>query len=162
MIDAEMLNEIKFFEGLNTSELEQIAKLCLIVEFKKGNKIFSRGNKAENFYIIKEGKVKLCFQVNILLEEKEISADTKKVGDVFGWSALSEPYKLTLSANCDEDCKLIQMRGEEILSLCRKENHIGFVIMQNLAKVVSRRLAQMQFICEKEIEMNVPSFEGKH
>ena len=73
MIDAEILKEIKFFEGLNTSELEQIAKLCLIVEFKKGNKIFSRGNKAENFYIIKEGKVKLCFQVNILLEEKEIS-----------------------------------------------------------------------------------------
>jgi len=161
MLNAIDLKDMKFFEGLDTNELETIAGLCSSVEFKAWDKIFNRGDRAEYFYIIKEGKVDLCFLVTIMLKEMEITVDTLQAGAVLGWSALSESPKLTLSAYCKIDCKFIQMRGEEVLSLCNKEHHLGYVIMKNLAQVVSRRLAQMHYLCEKEIEMNVPSFEGK-
>jgi CRP-like cAMP-binding protein len=160
MIDVNLLNGIKFLDSLNKNELEKVAEFCHLAEFKKGSKIFNRGDHAESLYIIRSGKVDLCLQISILLETQEIVVDTKQEGDFFGWSSLIYPYKLTLSANCNDDCELIRMDGKNVLSLCHKENHIGFIIMRNLAKVIGSRLDRMQFICEQEIELNVPTFGG--
>ena len=162
MIDVNILNGIKLFNGLNKNELEKIAEFCHLVEFNKGTEILKRGDRAESLYIIKSGKVDLCFQISVLLEAQEIVVDTKQEGDSFGWSALIDPYKLTLSANGRDDCELIRMDGKNVLSLCHKENHIGFILMSNLAKIIGDRLDKMQYICEKEIELNVPSIAGKN
>ena len=160
MVATEELKGIQFFAGLDIFELEQIARLCEKVQFLNGDKILNRSEQAEFFYIVTKGKVNLCFNVSILSVDREIVVDTKHAGDVFGWSALMEPYMLTLSAYCDEDCELIRMPGRDVLSLCQEQNHIGFILMRNLGKIVGSRLAKIQFICEREIELNVPSFEG--
>ena len=158
MIDSNILRGIIFFDGLTATELMQISKIFKIVKLKKGDKIFSRGDSAKDFYIVRSGKVHLCFQISILLADEEIVVDIKSVGDVFGWSALVEPHELTLSAYCDEDCELIQMRGKDVLSLCAKNHHMGYILMGNLAKVISSRLDRIQGLFEKEIELNAPSF----
>lgn len=158
MIDANMLRGINFFDGLTASELSQISKIIEIVKFKKGDKIFSRGDSAEDFYIIRSGKVHLNFQISILLADQEIVVDIIRAGDLFGWSALVGPYKLTLSAYCNEDCELIQIRGKDVLSLCAKKHHMGYILMGNLVKVIGRRMDRIQGLLKKEIELNVPSF----
>ena len=158
MIDSNMLRGIIFFDGLTATELMQISKIFKIVKLKKGNKIFSRGDSAKDFYIVRSGKVHLCFRISILLADEEIVVDIKRVGDVFGWSALVEPHELTLSAYCDEDCELIQMRGKDVLSLCAKNHHMGYILMGNLAKVISSRMDRIQGLFEKEIELSAPSF----
>lgn len=160
MINVNLLNGVKFLDSLNKNELEKVAEFCHLAEFKKGSKIFNRGDHAESLYIIRSGKVDLCLQISILLETREIVLDTKQEGDFFGWSSLIDPYRFTLSANCDDDCVLIQMDGKNTLSLCHKENHIGFIFMENLAKVIGDRLDKMQYICEREIELNIPSLGG--
>lgn len=153
-----MLRGINFFDGLTASELSQISKIIEIVKFKKGDKIFSRGDSAEDFYIIRSGKVHLNFQISILLADQEIVVDIIRAGDLFGWSALVGPYKLTLSAYCNEDCELIQIRGKDVLSLCAKKHHMGYILMGNLVKVIGRRMDRIQGLLKKEIELNVPSF----
>ena len=158
MIDSNMLRGIIFFDGLTATELMQISKIFKIVKLKKGGKIFSRGDSAKDFYIVRSGKVHLCFRISILLADEEIVVDIKRVGDVFGWSALVEPHELTLSAYCDEDCELIQMRGKDVLSLCAKNHHMGYILMGNLAKVISSRMDRIQGLFEKEIELSAPSF----
>jgi CRP-like cAMP-binding protein len=161
MVDAKVLSGISLFDGLSASELRKLARICQPVRFKKGDKIFSRGGNAEDLYIVKTGMVNLCFRISILLADEDIVVDVKTKGDTFGWSALVEPYKLTLSAYCNEDCELIQMKGEQVLSLCRKQHHMGFIFMANLAKVIASRMERIQILCEKEIELNAPSMEGK-
>ena len=158
MIDSNILRGIIFFDGLTATELMQISKIFKIVKLKKGDKIFSRGDSAKDFYIVRSGKVHLCFQISILLADEEIVVDIKSVGDVFGWSALVEPHELTLSAYCDEGCELIQMRGKDVLSLCAKNHHMGYILMGNLAKVISSRMDRIQGLFEKEIELSAPSF----
>lgn len=158
MIDADMIRGIDIFDGLTASELRYISELCRIVKLKKGAKILSRGDSAKDFYVIKSGKVNLCLQVPVLLANKEIVVDIKTGGDALGWSALVEPYKSTLSAYCDEDCELIQMRGKEILSLCANKHHLGYILFGNLAKIISSRMDRIQGLLVNEIRLNVPSF----
>ncbi|MGB2959966.1 MAG: Crp/Fnr family transcriptional regulator [Bacteroidota bacterium] len=161
MIDAKSLTGIGFLDGLSASDREKLAAICQIVTFKKGDKIFSRGDRGENFYIVKKGKVNLCFRISVLLADEDVVVDEKEEGDTLGWSALVGPHKLTLSAYCSVDCELIRMEGAQVLSLCGEEHHMGFVLMTNLAKVIASRMDRFQFLFEKEVERNVPSFEGK-
>lgn len=158
MIDANMLRGINFFDGLTTSELSQLSKIFMIVKLKKGDKIFSRGDSAEDFYIVRSGKVYLSFQISILLADQEIVVDIVSAGNVFGWSSLVWPYKLTLSTYCDEDSELVQMRGKDLLALCAKKHRIGYIIMGNLARVIGSRMDRIQSLFKREIELNVPSF----
>lgn len=66
--------------------------------------------------------------------------------------------KLTLSAYCDEDSGLLQMRGEDVLSLCAKKHHLGYILMGNFAKGIGSRMNRIQGLLVREIELNVPSF----
>lgn len=145
---------IAFFDGLTGNELQEITNMCKSVKFKRGDRVFSRGDGAKYFYIVRSGTVELTLPVNILLAEKEIVVDVKRPGDVFGWSALIEFSKMTLSAHCSEDCELIQMRGSDVLSFCAKKHHVGYTLMGNIAKVISNRMERIQDLFQKEIEIN--------
>lgn len=161
MTDATMLGGIHFFSGLTANDLGQISKICKIVTHKKGDKIFSKGDRAEHFYVVRSGKVHLAFQISILLADEEIVVDKISPGDIFGWSALVEPHRFTLSAHCGEDSELIQIEGKHMISMCAKRPHVGHILMRNLVKVIAGRMDRIQRLFEKEIEYNVPSFEGK-
>ncbi len=158
MIDTHVVGGINFFSGLTAGELRQISELCTIVKFKKGVTIFKRGESAEQFYIVRSGKVHLRVPISILLASTEIVVDVVIPGNVFGWSALVEPYQFTLSAYCDEESEIIQIGGKELLSCCARKHHVGLVLMGNLAKVIGSRMDRMQGLLEKEIAFNVPSF----
>ena len=158
MIDTHVLGGINFFSGLTAGELRQISELCTIVKFKKGVTIFKRGESAEQFYIVRSGKVHLSVPISILLASKELVVDVVVPGNVFGWSTFVEPYQFTLSAYCDEESEIIEMRGKELLSFCARKHHVGHVLMGNLAKVIGSRMDRMQGLLEKEIAFNVPSF----
>lgn len=158
MIDTRLLGGVNFFSGLTVSELRQISKLCTIVKLKKGIAIFKRGESAERFYIVRSGKVHLRVPISILLASTEIVVDVVIPGNIFGWSALVEPYQFTLSAYCDEESEIIQMGGKELLSFCARKHHVGLVLMGNLTKVIGSRMDRMQSLLEKEIALNVPSF----
>ena len=162
MIYANMLRGIYFFSGLTGNDLVQISKTCKIVTHKKGAKIFGRGDSAENFYIVRSGNVHLSFQISILLADEEVVVDKISPGDIFGWSALVEPHRFTLSAYCDGDSELIEIGGKNMISICAKRPHVGYILMRNFARIIGSRLDRIQHMFEKEIEFNVPSFEGKH
>lgn len=161
MMDANMLGGIHFFSGLTAGDLRYISEICKIVTLKKGAKVFSRGDSADNFYIVRSGKVHLSFQISVLLAHEEVAVDLLSAGDIFGWSALVEPHRFTLSAYCDEDSELIQIEAKKMMSVCAKRLHVGYILMRNLGRVIGCRMNRIQRLFEKEIELNVPSFEGK-
>jgi CRP-like cAMP-binding protein len=161
MMDAKMLGGIHFFSGLTAGDLKLISGICKLVTLKKGAKIFSRGDSAKNFYIVHSGKVHLSFQIPILLADGEIVVEMIRAGDIFGWSALVEPHKFTLSAYCDSDSELIEIGGKHMISMCAKRPRVGYILIGNLAKVLGSRMDRMQLLIEKEIGLNVPSFEGR-
>jgi hypothetical protein len=39
---------------------------------------------------------------------------------------------------------------------------MGYILMSDLAKVIGGRMDRIQHMLEKEIELNVPSMEGRH
>jgi CRP-like cAMP-binding protein len=150
MVPKERIASLNIFKGLSQKEIEEVARLCEEVVLRDGDRVLSEGERAEYFFLLEHGSVDLRFELPYRETSKEMTVTSIKPGECFGWSAIVSPYKATLSCYSSGNSKAIRIRGDEILGLCERNNHIGFVFMQNLATVIGDRLIKQraQFIKE--------------
>ena len=140
----ELLKQSRIFEGLGEDELQKIMKICQIAKFNHGEKIFEIGEPAEHLFIVKEGEIELRFQVTYQNISTGICLERKVRGEPLGWSALTEPYKYTLSAFAITDSELLQMSHKELKELCEENSHLGYVLMSNIARLIAKRFISTQ------------------
>lgn len=152
MVSAEVLKSFNLFAGLDETELPQIAKLCQERTYEEGAVIFSAGGWATDIYLLKLGKV--AIQIELVIYDLEIRAVVYIVGkgEIFGWSALVPPHRLTASARCQEKADIITINGADLMELLQKNSSIGYVVMKNLSQVISSRLASTTIALRHEIQ----------
>ena len=63
--------------------------------------------------------------------------------EIFGWSAVTEPFTFTAAAWTLEPSELLVLNGKVLLDLFKKNNHIGYKIMMKIASVISSRLKHL-------------------
>lgn len=59
MVSIEDLRRQVLFEGLDNRSLEKIAQRLRILNFKKGETLFSEGDEARGIYLINSGKIEI-------------------------------------------------------------------------------------------------------
>jgi CRP-like cAMP-binding protein len=85
--------------------------------------------------------------VNIVVKIHEpwgmdVTVQTAKAGEVFGWSVLVEPYIYTASAKCEGKVKEIYIKGSELRDLFEQNPHMGCILMNNLSASINSRLTE--------------------
>jgi CRP-like cAMP-binding protein len=136
----EILKKINFFRGLDDSELNMVSTLCKEKTYAAGEICQTEGQSANRVHFILKGKVGAVIHIpNISYSNSEIILDTLGMGDVFGWSALikGSPWS-TLKVL--EPTEVVFISSEELISLCENNNHLGYILMKNLAVLISSRL----------------------
>jgi CRP-like cAMP-binding protein len=73
-------------------------------------------------------------------------------GEIFGWSALVPPHRLTASARCEGKADVMMINGKELTEFLEKDKHIGYVVMKNLSALISSRLASTTIALRHEIQ----------
>ncbi len=136
------LDRVKFlasnsiFESLTTKTLTRIAEGSLLLPFKTGQKIISRGEEGDRFYLITHGKAKVVV-------DDSIKAVLGK-GDYFGEISLlrNEPRNATVQAISEGS--VLVLEKERFLELVREEP----IVTKRLERVLSVRpiLSQLTFL----------------
>ncbi len=152
MITTETLKKFSFFSGLSDSELIKIKELCKEQSYIEDSVIFTLGGFATDIYLLKQGKVDIQIEFKIYDYEILSTVYTVGEGEVFGWSALVPPHRLTASARCHGRAEVIRINGKELMDLLEKEKGMGYVIMKNLSAVISSRLASTTIALRHEIQ----------
>jgi CRP-like cAMP-binding protein len=137
-----ILSQFPIFEHLTDDELDRVADLCRMEVYEAGAAIHEEGSAAEYLYIVQEGKVTLEMELELqpYASPRQTTIEVVTEGQAFGWSALVEPHTRTLSARCMERTKLIVLRGSELLDLFDSEPHIGYRVLEGIARIVASRL----------------------
>jgi len=102
------LKKIHLFHGLEDAELAAIASELDEVPYAKGAVIFQQGGKADSFYLIYGGSVRIMRTVN--RKEHQLALLTKE--DYFGEMALiaNRPRSATVtSTGTDHDRSLVRL-----------------------------------------------------
>jgi len=127
--------ESDLFKGVSQRFITRIANGSEEQTFKKNAIIFKVGEKAAHFYVLVQGSV----QAEIGEEEKA-SLAVNRPGEIFGWSALAEPYIYMATARCAQDTKVIRISRDLIEAVIKEHPAEGLAVFQNLTSILAGRL----------------------
>ncbi|NUM82456.1 cyclic nucleotide-binding domain-containing protein [bacterium] len=131
------LIEHPFLQGLNQHHLDLIVGCAKNVRFDTGEFIFKEGQEANEFYLIRHGKVALEMYA---AEKGHITIQTIGEGDVLGWSWLIPPYNWQFDARAVEITRAIALDGKCLRDKCEHDHDLGFELLKRFSNIVSQRL----------------------
>ncbi|MBN1798091.1 MAG: cyclic nucleotide-binding domain-containing protein [Spirochaetales bacterium] len=135
-----ILKNNQIFRGLNDEELQEIAKICYEKEFSNGSIIFDEDSSGTGMYILVKGQVDI--QMNMGIETELATVHVIKEGEVFGELSLVDKAPRSATTKAAGDSIAFILESEKFENLCRTNAHIGFVVMKNIAEIVSARLRE--------------------
>src|SRR5947207_2959185 len=113
-----ILSEHPFFEGLDSRYLPLIVSCASNVRFDAGEFIFREGEEANQFYLIREGKV----AVEVRDAGSEIPIQTLQEGEILGWSWLIPPYRWRFDARALEPVRAFALDGRCLRTKCEADH----------------------------------------
>ena len=141
MVSAAVLKGFKVFQGAKDNELAKMAALCTERTMAPGDTLFLEGVRATHMHLCRGGKVDLkiwvCDPFNM-----NMTVHTAEAGELFGWSAVVEPYTYTATAECVEVVHELCIQGAKLLDLFELYPGMGLTVMRGICSDVSARLKQ--------------------
>jgi len=145
MVDLDRLEKAILLRGLTRDQMARLQPIFEERVYEKGAIIFRERQEAGKLCFLDSGLVDLRLDQSPRQAANRSTLTTVEPGFSFGWSALVEPHRYTLTSYCvSESCKVIMADREDLLGLFRRDREIGFVVMTNLAQVIADRFQVLQ------------------
>jgi CRP-like cAMP-binding protein len=135
IMEASPTKESDLFKGVSQRVLGEIGKLSEEVVFEKDLVIFRTDEDASYIYELAEGIVDI-----VVSEKDNMHYSIMRPNEIFGWSALVEPYVYTATARCITKVKVIQIARDAIEDTVKRHPAEGLIIYKHLAGIIGQRL----------------------
>jgi CRP-like cAMP-binding protein len=132
-----IIAEHPFFAGLESYYTSLLVGCASNVRFSPGSYIFKEGGKANEFYLIRSGKVALEV---FAPQRKPIVVETLQDGDILGWSWLLPPYVWKFHAHAVQDTRAVALDGKCLRGKCEQNHDLGYELLKRFAQIMGRRL----------------------
>jgi len=132
-----ILAEHPFFQNLDERYLQLIVGCASNVRFDAGQFIFREGDEANQFYLVRHGKVALKI---FTPERGPIVIQTISEGEIFGWSWLIPPYHRHFDAQAVELTRAIALDGKCLRTKCEEDHDLGYELLMRSARIMEQRL----------------------
>jgi CRP-like cAMP-binding protein len=129
------IKESDLFKGVSQRFITRVANGAEEESHGKNSVIFKAGEKASHFYLLVAGDVHL--QIG---ETEEATLAVSRSGEVFGWSALVEPYIYTATARCVRETKVLKVSRDLVETAIREHPAEGLAVLKNLTGIIAGRL----------------------
>jgi CRP-like cAMP-binding protein len=134
-----ILTEHPFFEGLNPKYMKLLVGCAKNVRFDDGQFLFREGEPADQFFLIRHGKVALEMAPP---NKSPLIVDTIEEGGVLGWSWLIPPFKWHFDALAQGVVRAISLDGKCLRNKFQNDHELGYEINNRFLQVVTSRLQQ--------------------
>lgn len=140
-----ILKNHPFFKDLRPEYLDIIVGCASNVSFKEGEMILREGEEANNFYLIRHGRVAIDIPAT---KQRSITIQTIQDNDILGWSWLIPPHRYRFNARAVENTRATALDGKCLREKCEKNHDLGYELLKRLASVFTQRLemARMQLL----------------
>ena len=137
-----ILQESKFFTGMEPDDIARVAPLCSEAAFDQGTFVFRQGERGEHLFTIVEGQVHLERAVNLGHRKGRMRIDSLGRGRTLGcWSVLlGEPHILMSSANVHRATRVLKIAGCDLRLMMTQNASFGFKMMERLCFLLRERI----------------------
>jgi CRP-like cAMP-binding protein len=134
---GELLARHPFFAGLDEATVRMLEGCAHNSHVRSGEYLFREGEAADQFFVIRRGRVALDVHVP---GRGEYVLDTVDEGDVVGWSWLVPPYRWYYDARAVTDVSAVHVDAVCLRATCDADPALGYALMRRVAEVMYERL----------------------
>ncbi len=134
---ASIVMEHPFFVGLEEDFCDLVSGCARNVRFESDTYLFRKGEPANEFYLIREGRVAL--QVGAQ-GGKPVTFQTVGNDEVVGLSWLIPPYRWSFDAKAISRVRAIGIHAVCLREKCEADHHLGYEMMKRFMPVLIGRL----------------------
>jgi len=133
----EVLSSHPFFAGLNAGAMRLIAGCASNVHFAEGEFLFEEGHEANQFWVIRRGRVAMQMESP---GQGAIVTDTMDEGEVVGWSWLVPPYRFFADGRAVTPVSATALDGACLRGKCEADPELGYQLLKRVTSVMYQRL----------------------
>jgi CRP/FNR family transcriptional regulator, cyclic AMP receptor protein len=137
MISPEVLRRYPYFAGIREESLKRLAMIADEKSVPAKTIMFREGDPADFLSIILQGEVNIQY---LLGSGEYRTVDTLVTGDLLGWSAIVEPYKMTAIGTTTRQTDLARVDASKLRKLCDEDPLLGYRLTTQVAKLLAHRL----------------------
>ena len=132
-----IIRDHPFFAGIGAEDLTLISGCGRNVVFPAGAMIFREGDPADQFYLIRRGRVALDVAMP---GRAPLVVQTLRAGEICGVSWLVPPYRWSFDARAIDLVRAIALDAVCLRRKCDENHDLGYAMMQRFMPVLVRRL----------------------
>ncbi len=157
MLTISQLVAFPIFDGIPRDILDHIGQAAQPLDYEENAVIFHEGQEASHLYGVMRGEVELSIlfrdrimradvqyedyvRKHVEIVEKEIVIENLGPGDVFSWSALSAPHRLTSTATSCQPTQVFALEASRLKAVLAQSPEVGYLFMQRVSEIIARRL----------------------
>lgn len=150
-----MMEGYDLFKDLTPAESDTVLALGSRLKLSHGQELFHLGDTANSLFVIERGRLRLTSPMEVLGRRQDILVEERSAGQTVGWSALTPPYRYTLTASAPVDTEVIVFPRETLWQYFAERPVTGYKVSLNLAAVIGQRLQLFQTMWIREIQRTV-------
>ena len=155
MLSKKDVLQFKIFEGLTLEELDTVFEISEEITYKSGDIILEESSYGADadFFVIQKGNVKVELQASQKQTDKKINKRLAvlKSGDVFGEMVLLRSRRRSAQVSAYSDLTVWKVNQKKLFQLFDQNPRLGYMLMRNLAAILSDRIMDMNFMWRDEI-----------
>jgi len=132
-----ILREHSFFAGLGDAFLALVSGCARNVRFEAGHYLFHEGEPANEFYLLRHGRVALELHAP---GRGPITFQTLGEGEIVGVSWLIPPYRWAYDARALTLVRAIGVDAACLRQKCEADHDLGYEMMKRVTSVLIQRL----------------------
>jgi CRP-like cAMP-binding protein len=137
-----ILKDVELFNGLNETDLEQVAAIFIERQLDRGELVAEQGSPGDSLFLVTEGFVEIARVGKKGSVDPEVLVNLGE-GQIFGEMSLVDQGPRSASVRAISDPTTVQVvTRADFEALCQKNTHIGYVVMRNIAADLSFKLRQ--------------------
>jgi CRP-like cAMP-binding protein len=144
-------------KGLDAAEAARVLALGKRMTVESGGVLFRLGDCADSLYLIARGRIRLTLPMQVRDRAENVLVEEEGTGHTVGWSALTPPYRFTLTATAPLETEVVALGREALNAYFAAHPETGHAVSLNLAGVIGQRLQVFQTMWLREVQRMVES-----
>lgn len=152
---APFVRNCYLFAGLDEEELREVDSISRLQTFKRNELIFQEGQKANGFFLLCQGRVKI-FKLSV--EGKEQLLHIVHPGETFAEATMFEGSTYPATAQTMDESTILFIDKNWFLALLKKHPEIGLRMLGNISKYLHRFIQMVEDLSLKEVSSRVAEY----
>lgn len=153
MITYEEIADFPVFADFTAEQINLVLSRASENRYEKGDEMIRESGDSTDVYVVIDGRVDVEIQS---YARSPLNSGNKRLallraGDIVGEMSYIEQRRRTAKVSAFDDVHVLCIPKAELDVLFEQEPKLGFLFMRNIARIISQRLTELNFLWRDDV-----------